>query len=305
MKIFGMVTTKSSTPYTVPALESFFVNTTLSQEDSICLIDNDGAFGALPDTLKDRVTIIKNKSPLGFAANANQAIDLALGRNADLYFLNNDVIFPKEWIAPLLVNDRAILSPLSPREVQYAASVVNTKANSVLQTFIAMNPLDLGSYLATPSAFHYIAEVHRANTSGYWSVFVVPFFAVKIPLSILQTVGHFDVAYGAGGGEDYDYCLRAILAGFEVKYALSSYLLHFAGKSSWAGPEDIQRRKEREEHFFKVFQDKWGEKLFQLILREKSSLITESPELSELERSGRFKDVIARLAEKALPAIKI
>jgi GT2 family glycosyltransferase len=295
MKIFGMVTTRASDKYTLPALESFFRHTPIQPEDAFYLIDNDNSWEAPSGPLAARIKIIRNQQPKGFAANANQAVDLALSAKADLYFLNNDLIFPKNWITPLLVDDTSILSPLSPRELQYATSMINTKTKGVSSTFVITNPMDLETYLESPAAFDYVAEVHRKNAEGYWSIYTAPFFCIKIPYAVLKAVGHLDESYGVGGGEDYDYCLRAILAGFSVKCALASYILHFGGKSTWAGPEDAARREAREEQFMRVFEAKWGSKLFQLILRERSDIVTTSPELNELQQAGRLKEVVEKL----------
>lgn len=296
MKIFGMVTTRASEKYTLPALESFFRHTPLAPDDEFYLIDNDGGY-APPNSLQDRAQLLHNDTPKGFAANANQVVDIALRKRADLYFLNNDLIFPRRWIEPLLVDDDAILSPLSPREVQFAASVLNTKNQHVLSTVVLTNPMELEAHLDNPAAFEFIAEAHRRSSEGYWSLFIVPFFGVKIPFRVLEAVGHFDEGFGVGGGEDYDYCLRALLAGFQVKFALGSYLLHFGGKSSWAGVEDTTRRSAREEHFMRYFEAKWGPKLFQLALRENEGILSSDSELRELLEKKDHRGIVERLLE--------
>jgi len=146
----------------------------------------------------------------------------ALATASDLFFMNNDVIYTDDWLTPLLGNDRAILSPVSNREVQYAGSAVVVSTQHVATTMVLKAPMDLSEYLESPRMFQALAEAHRKTGSGYLPLLVFPFFCVKLPLPVLQSVGKFDEAFGRAGGEDYDYALRAWLAGFEVKLALKS-----------------------------------------------------------------------------------
>lgn len=74
--IFSMVTLRRSNNYTVRALESFFTNTIIEDGDEFLLIDNDGCdidkFSSY-----EKIKIIKNRLPLSFAKNVNQAIEEA------------------------------------------------------------------------------------------------------------------------------------------------------------------------------------------------------------------------------------
>ena len=103
-------------------------------------------------------------------------------------------------------------------------------------------------------------------------MYVLPFFCVRIPQQVAQAVGNFDERFGKAGGEDYDYCLRAYLAGFSVQFALRSYLLHFGGKSTYSGAESDVEQTAREEKFRSEFRQKWGDGLADLILREQQNV---------------------------------
>ena len=81
--LFSMVTLRSSLDYTYCAIESFFKNTQLKEDDEFLLIDNDGC--ELKNFYNNKkIKIIKNKFPLSFAGNANQSIDQALEKKKDL-----------------------------------------------------------------------------------------------------------------------------------------------------------------------------------------------------------------------------
>ena len=294
-KIFAMVTTLKSREYTSHGVRTFFENTELNESDRFILINNDDPNTAeFQPKLGQRLELINNPEPLSFAANANQMIDLALASSSDLYFMNNDVIFSENWLTPLAMgDDKTILSPVSNREVQYAGTAVVVASKHVANTMILKAPMELSEYLASPKMFHALAEAHSKTASGYLPLVVFPFFCVKLPLDVLRVVGKFDLSFGRAGGEDYDYALRAWLAGFECKLALGSYLLHFWGRSTWAG--GAQSESSYDKGFLKIFEEKWGNALFQFALQENDSAIRSNPELNKLRQAGKLGELIKRL----------
>lgn len=279
MKLFGMLNTKDSQAYTAHALKSFFKHTTLAAEDRFVLIDNDASYPA--DSLPPAVHLLKNPKPLGFSDNANQLVDLALSARADLLLMNNDIILGPDWLQPLLTDPHSIVSPFSNRELQYKGGV-----------FEVSMIMHLEQYLGKENEFDQLCKIHQAATIGYNKVLVVPFFCVRIPHAILQAIGHFDASFGKGGGEDYDYCLCAYLAGFGVKYAIPSFVLHFGGKSSWSGVESREQQDQRELLFRTRFGVKWGMDLLKLILFEDREIAKEGTQLFDEIKLGNHRRVI-------------
>jgi len=223
----------------------------------------------------------------------------ALTSHADLFFLNNDIIFSENWLLPLLDSGESICAPISNREVQYVGSVVLPKTQNVQQMFLFDGPMTLEQYLAAPRMFDAIAEAHRRDSSGRMSLTVFPFYCVKLPLSVLQRVGKFDEGFGVAGGEDYDYCLRAWLAGFDVHMTLGTILLHFWGKSTWS-PEEGQR-EEYKRDFLEIFRAKWGEALYRYVLCEDDSLIRANPQAEKSRQSGDLKSMIEQVMRPGVP----
>jgi hypothetical protein len=224
----------------------------------------------------------------------------ALHTGADLYFLNNDIIFSEGWFLPLLESDRSICAPISNREVEYAGSVVLPKTQVVQQLFVFHGPMTLEQYLAAPRMFDAIADAHRRASTGEMRVIVFPFYCVKLPLPVLRALGKFDESYGVAGGEDYDYCLRAWLAGFDVHMTLGSILLHFWGKSTWSsGKEGADDYKK---DFLEIFRAKWGDALYRFVLCEDDSLIRANPRAEELRRNGDLKGMIEQVM---LPGVSL
>lgn len=285
-RLFCIVSTLKSREYTPHALRSFFETTSLRAVDRCILINNDDpAIHETVSPFEGRLTLINNATPKSFAANANSMISRALDSRSDLFFMNNDIIFTDNWLPPLTGNDRSILSPISNREVQYAASTVVTKTEEVAKVVITSAPMGLDEYLASPRMFQAIAESHRSIAQGLMRLTVFPFFCVKLPIAVMREIGAFDESFGRAGGEDYDYCLRAWLAGFNVQMVVSSYLIHFWGKSTWNGGEPAPRNAYNSD-FLEIFRAKWGEALFQYVLQENDDLIRANPEAVALRASG-------------------
>jgi GT2 family glycosyltransferase len=297
-RLFAMVSTAKSRAYTPHALKSFFETTTLRPNDSFVLINNDDeALPAEVAPIQQSLTLISHEQPRSFAANANLMIERALSQQADLFFMNNDIIFTDNWLAPCVGHPQTILSPISNREVQLAGSVVVVKTNHVADTAITGAPMELQEYLRSPRMFQALVEAYAKVANGLLKLIVFPFFCVRLPLAVMQRVGKFDEGFGRAGGEDYDYCLRAWLAGFDVQMAVGSYLIHFWGKSTWSAqdptsrtPEAIQRSYNTD--FLEIFKQKWGEPLFQFVLQENDEFIRHNPQASTLRNAGNLSQLV-------------
>lgn len=290
MRVFAMVTTSSSSAYTRHALSSFFKYTELRPFDFFYLIDNDSDYeiSNLGFDLPTNFRLYKNSSAKSFAANANQGIEWAMEQGADLFFLNNDLIFSKNWLQPLLTPQRAILSPISNREIL-----------KKLNDFQWSNHLYLNDYLSRQIDFDEIVDDHYLNYNGYQNVLSLPFYCIKIPYLVFSELGKFDESFGKGGAEDNDYCLRAGINEIPVKYALKSYILHFSGKSTWDGAEDKAAAQERRKLFTDVFINKWGRALSELLLDEKNEILNSLPENIKISlEQDKVKPLIEYLIHK-------
>jgi GT2 family glycosyltransferase len=285
MNFFAMVTTRGSSAYTPRALNSFFANTPLSAGDEFFLIDNDGAYvpGSPPH---DRINLIRNPTPLGFAANVNQAMRLAGAKRADLFFLNNDIIFTPDWLAPLCNPTPApsIVSPLCNQQLPHRNGAFQCRGS-----------MELSDYLGHESALIEIAREQRRRSAGFHRDFHIYFFCIKIPHAVYSIVGELDESYGPGGGEDADYCLRCHLANVPVLFAKQSYVLHFAGKSTWSSTETPQQRHDRETTYKQAFIQKWGQPLFDLTICGNGDALQADPQLLQAFNQGNFRLVVEKL----------
>lgn len=298
-RLFAMVTMATSREYTRHALSSFFKHTPLRPIDRVVLINNADPSAAKMVAPYVSLELLTRDTPLGFAANVNSMIAEALMTSADLYFLNNDIIFSDGWLFPLLESERSICAPISNREVEYVGSVVLPKTQVIQQMFLFHGPMTLEQYLEAPRMFDAIADAHRRASAGVMRVIVFPFYCVKLTLPVLQTLGKFDESCGVAGGEDYDYCLRAWLAGFDVHMTLGSILLHFWGKSTWSSGKD--QSDDYNKDFLEIFRAKWGEPLYRFVLCEDDSLIRANPRAEELRQRGDLKGMIEQVMPPGVP----
>ena len=285
--IFSMVTIKRSNAYTNYALESFFKNTELNENDEFFLIDNDGCELEKYSSYK-KIQIIKNKFPLSIARNINQIIDKALKYKKNLVFLNNDIIFTKNWFNPLQENSNDISIPVNNQIFTYQSDCGNLKLN------VTMNLKDFNK---NDSLLNSIVEKHKKKFKPNLKLqaLLMPFFCFKVPYHILNEVGHFDTSF-VHGAEDVDYRIRSAIKGYDVNFLLDSYLLHFHGKSSWDGGETASEIRERDRKYTEAFLKKWGNEMTKIFILRKSFFgIFEEKGLNELYKKGKFSELIKRL----------
>lgn len=250
-RVFGMVTSANSSFYTFWALKSFFEHTPLNANDEVYLIDNDNAY---EESVPARVTVIKNDNPLTFSQNANKLIRIADGKDKDLIFLSNDIILTPGWLEPLEGINDAVVLPSCNQTHNY-----NTGA------FDLSPSIDWVDYGNRPAELLKIVNMHRQQVKGYFDFLLMPFYVFRLPVNVYRTVGYLDDLF-VNGGEDLDYRIRTILAGFEVKYASQSYLLHFNGKSTWRNAEQQSEIDQRNRQYRERLVQKWGHDLMSFMV---------------------------------------
>lgn len=285
--LFAMVTLKSSHLYTGYAIESFFKNTELHNDDEFLLIDNNGC-ELDKFSIYKKIKTVKNQFPLSFAENVNQAISKAIKSQKNLIFLNNDIIFTKKWVQPLQLNSKNISIPVNNQLFPYQSDCGNLK----LKTTMKLEDFNENYILLND-----IVEKHKKKfkTHQQLQALLMPFFCFKIPYQILNEVGYFDKVFVCGA-EDVDYRIRCAKKGYDVNFLSDSYLLHFHGKSTWDGGETNNQTAERNKLYVEAFLKKWGEDMTQIfILRKNFSNILYKKGLNGMFQQGRFRELIKQL----------
>ena len=253
--LFGMITSGNSADYTRYALNSFFSNTILSTTDMFVLIDNDNTW---TDLSYPSINVICNEETQSFAANINKLLKIATEHGLDLVVMNNDIIFTDGWRESLDVRDDIICLPSCNQ-----THVYNSEGNIP----IIPNTLTLDEYNNGYDTLAYVANHHSNANSGYYERLHTAFYLFRLPKNIYLDVGEFDENFKPCGGEDVDYRIRAALKGYKTLYTNNSYVLHFHGKSTWAGTETQQEVERRNSAYFQQFVKKYDENVANLFLQ--------------------------------------
>ena len=260
----------------------------MEENDQFFLIDNDN--NDLENLIVyKKINIIKNNKPFSFAENVNQGINFAKKNKKNLIFLNNDIIFTKNWFEPLKLISKSISIPVSNQIFQY---------KSECKTLILKPTMNFEDFNENYDLLNDIVLQHKKKfkPQQQFQTLLMPFYCFKIPYEILEEVGYFDDTFGKGGGEDIDYRIRCAKRGHEVNFLLDSYLLHFHGKSTWDGHETVPQTELRNKIYTDAFLKKWGSEMTQVfIIRKNFSNILNKKDLSDLFKQGKFGELIRKL----------
>jgi GT2 family glycosyltransferase len=273
--LYAMITTRNSREYTDIALNTFFKSTQLRKNDEFVLIDNDNEGDyELPN-------VVTNNTPQSFAKNCNDMIDRAAGRN--FFLLSNDVAFTHGWNEPLKQYTNILSIPSCNQTHLYSVGNLNLQPS-----------MEISEYNNQYFELSQATRIHKAqNYPGLYERLLMGFYVFMIPANVYNRVGYFDDTFGVGGGEDVDYRIRAIQQNIPVKYLSQSYLLHFAGKSTWDGPEHQKEIEERNKKYFSIFSNKWGDDLANLCLvGGNATPVIEKYQLQTLIQAQEFSKAI-------------
>jgi GT2 family glycosyltransferase/glycosyltransferase involved in cell wall biosynthesis len=171
------------------------------------------------------VTLIRNESAKGYTVAANQG--LRESKAEYVILLNSDTIVTSSWIDKILECGES-----SPR-IGMVGPLSNAASwQSVPELFDAskdwsINPLPSGW---TPGQ---MAEVvAKRSTREFPRVPLLNGFCLVIKRSVIDKIGYLDEqSFPEGYGEENDYCLRVVDAGFELAVADHTYIYHAKSKS--------------------------------------------------------------------------
>lgn len=281
--LYGMVTLKATNNYADKAVNSFFQNTDLKSDDIFLMIDNDGDFKSNWNNgrISENNILLNNKLE-SFSYNMNVLMRIAVKENKDLVFLSNDVIFTPRWSELLITDDNTLSVP---------------SCNQTHNLGIP-NSLSLSDFNDRYDILNEISN-NVNKEMRYFESLLMPFYVCRIPLKILKEVGEYDEMFVVGG-EDIDYRLRCLIKGFNVTYT-PSFLLHFNGKSSWNGVENIEQTKERNYNYTIRFISKWGIDLKDLCLNNSNPLrVINKYKIDKLVSNNQFNKSLLNVVHNVL-----
>lgn len=169
--------------------------------------------------------LVENETNLGFVGTVNRAMRASLAE-ADclaVLMLNSDTVVAGDWVDRMLahVGDRADV-----------ASVTAMSNNATICSYPQLGENEMPPGLS-------VAEVDQAarlaNAGQSVEIPTGVGFCMLITRRALESVGLFDEeAFGKGYGEENDFCMRALAAGFRHLLALDVFVQH-VGEVSFAG----------------------------------------------------------------------
>ena len=171
-----------------------------------------------------RITLLRNRRNLGFAAAANRGMEAA--GTHDVALLNSDTEVPNGWLRRLAA--QAYAAP-------HIASVSPFSNNATICGYPSDEggPLPLGLDLGVLDA-----ACREVNAGRGIAVPTTVGFCMYIRRAALDQVGGFDAeAFGRGYGEENDFCLRAAQQGWQHRLACDTFVYH-EGSVSFGASKD-------------------------------------------------------------------
>lgn len=208
-------------------VESLLRNTTM--QASLCLIDDaspDPEIARLLSLYENiaNIEVLTNPSNLGFTGTVNRGLQHT---NGDVVVLNSDTVVGPRWLENL-------------RFAAYSAPAVGT-VTAISDNAGAFSAPVSGERNATPVALtddEVARLVYQASARSYPDVPTGNGFCLYVKRAVIDRIGLLDIEnFPRGYGEENDFCMRAMEAGFHHLIDDSTYVFHREG-SSFQGARD-------------------------------------------------------------------
>ncbi|WP_353571695.1 glycosyltransferase [Candidatus Albibeggiatoa sp. nov. BB20] len=191
--------------------------------------------------------LIRNEQARGYTFAANQG--LRASSNEYVILLNSDTIVTPYWLERLVAcahSDEKIgmVGPLSNTASWQSVPYIECNGDW------ATNPLPVDM---TPAQF--ANRIAAFSTRIYPRLSFLNGFCLFIKRQLIQQIGYFDEeSFGAGYGEENDYCIRARQAGWQLAVADDTYIYHAQSKSY-----SHERRHQLAERAGQILAEKHGQ----------------------------------------------
>jgi GT2 family glycosyltransferase len=182
----------------------------------IIVVDNASVDGSVEWLMEQEdVLLQRNEENVGFPAGCNQGIRMADKEN-DIFLLNNDTLMLDNSLYTLR------MGLYGSDKFGTAGAVTNYAANFQVAYDDSKNLEDYYRY-----AFEH--NIPEADPYEFKSMLIM--FAMIIKRDVFNIVGELDERFTPGNGEDSDYGLRILEAGFLNVLCWNSFIFHFGSKS--------------------------------------------------------------------------
>ena len=163
------------------------------------------------------VTLLANEINLGFTGTANRGMSRS---RADVVLLNSDTIVTDGWL------DALRRCAASDPTIGTATPFSNNAEICSFPRFCENNAWPEG---ADPEPVR--ASIAAAALPCYPDLPTGVGFCLYVRRVLLDTIGAFDPAFGAGYGEENDFCQRAAAHGMRNVLCDDAYVAHVGGQS--------------------------------------------------------------------------
>ena len=179
---------------------------------------------------RGRITLLVHDANRGFVASVNEA--MALHRDRDVVLLNSDTEVAAGWL------DR--LAGCAARDGRVATATPFSNNATICSYPRTLQPNELPEGETTASLD---AAFAAANAGLCADITTAVGFCMFIARRALEAVGPFDEArYGAGYGEEVDFCMRVARAGWRNVIAGDVFVRH-VGEVSFGGSGTERRAR--------------------------------------------------------------
>ena len=169
------------------------------------------------------VTLLANETNLGFTGTANRGMSRS---RADVVLLNSDTIVSEGWL------DALRRCAASDPTIGTATPFSNNAEICSFPRFCENNAWPEG---ADPEPVR--ASIAAAALPCYPDLPTGVGCCLYVRRALLDAIGAFDPAFGAGYGEENDFCMRAAAAGFRNVLCDDAFVVHVGGRS-FAGAKE-------------------------------------------------------------------
>jgi GT2 family glycosyltransferase len=210
------------------ALGAFFRHT--PHETGLILVDDGSdadcaAYLAHFARVYPKCTLIRNSGSGGYTRAANQGLRAS---SADfVVLLNSDAIVTPGWL------DRLMECAQSDPTIGIVGPISNAASwQSVPELFDPLGDWVVNQVPSGWSIDEIAKEVAATSRRRFPRVSLVNGFCLGITRRLIDTIGYFDEdAFPGGYGEENDYCMKAVDAGFALAVADDAYVYHLKTQS--------------------------------------------------------------------------
>ncbi len=187
-----------------------------------------------------QVELLRNDVNRGFTGTANRGMHLS---RADVVLLNSDTIVTAGWLDAIM--HCAATDPT-------IGTITPFSNNAEILSFPRFCENNRWPQGADPSPVQ--AAIAAAAVPAYPDLPTGVGFCMYLRRALIDDVGGFDMAFGAGYGEENDLCLRAARAGWRNVLADNAFVIHtgersFAGRKADLGARNLEILNARHPHY--------------------------------------------------------